>query len=197
MTYSNKQNLYFTKVNKLLGINPNFLESNNLSKVVIPNFIMTQLAVFLQENDSNNRYTSDQSRDAEVVDKPSFSLKDVFQGLLIAATAFTEIERKHALEMIAVSFQKVKDSLLNSKMYDLAQLTGLAIEKIQLASHKESIQEQDLFLAEVLDVINEMNFNLDDETSSNDNLETVNMSYEDLQLNMSRFAAKEIFPNDL
>ncbi|KST70143.1 hypothetical protein [Mastigocoleus testarum] len=197
MTYSNNQDLYFIKANKLLGINPNFSESNNLSKAVIPNFIMTQLAVFLQENDSTNRGITEQGRDAGVPDKSSFSLKDVFQGLLVTAIAFTEIERKHALEMIAVSFQKVKESLLNSKMYDLAHLMDLAIEKIQLASHKESIQEQDLFLAEVLDVINEMEFNLDDEISSNNNLEIVNMSYEDLRLNMSRFAAKEISPNDL
>ena len=99
--------------------------------------------------------------------------------------------------MISISFQKVQESLLDSEMYDLANLMGLAIEKIQLASKNNSTQEQDLFIAEILDVINQMNFDLDREQSSNYTLETVNMSYEHLQLNMSRFAAREISPSDL
>lgn len=197
MTDSKNQHLYFIEVNKLLGINPNSSEVNSLPEIVIPNFIVNQLSVFLEKSNSLNKCNAYTDRNTAVIDRVSFSLKDVLESLLVAATAFTEAERKHALEMILISFEKVQESLLDSEMYDLVNLMDLAIEKIQLASKNNSIQEQDLFIAEILDVINEMNFDLDREQSSNYTLETVNMSHEHLQLNMSRFAAREISPNDL
>ena len=192
----NSQDLYSIKINKLLGINPNQTEIS-FSEVVIPNFIISQLSIFLEKTDSIQRSSINREEDTAVLDKVSFSLKDVLHGLLIAATAFTKAERKQALEMVLISFKKVQESLLNSKMYDLASLMNLAIENIQLACKNESIQEQDLLIAKILDAIDEMNFVLDDEQSSNNNLETINMSYENLQLNMSRFAAREISLNDL
>ena len=196
MTNFNSQDLYSIRINKLLGINPNKREIS-FSEVVIPNFIISQLSVFVEKTDSIQRCSIHAEKETAVLDQVSFSLKDVLHGLLIAATSFSKAERKQALEMVLMSFKKVQESLLSSKIYDLASLMNLAIENIQLACKNDSIQEQELLIANILDAIDEMNSVLDDEESINNNLETIDMSYENLQLNMSHFAAREISLNDL
>ncbi len=196
MSYPNNQDLCFIRLNKLLGINFNSSEINSLSKVVIPNFIMIQLSTFIEKTDYIQKFSVHTDKYTALLDRLSFSLKDVLHSLLLAANAFTKVERKQALEMILISFQKIQKTLLNSKVYDLDSLMSLAIDKIQLAEKKESIQEQDLLIAEILDAIDDMSLPLDDEQSGNENLEKVNMSYENLLVNMSQFAAREISLNE-
>ena len=196
MAYPNNQNLSFIKINKLLGINCNYSEINDFSEVVIPNFVITQLSAFLEKTDSIKKYSIHTGQDTEFLDGVSFSLKNILHILLIATNSFTETERQQALEMILISFKQVQVSLITSEISDLASLVNFAIENIQLACQNESIQEQDLFIAKVLDAIDTMNCALDDAQSSNNTLETIKMSYENLQQNMSYFAARQISLND-
>ena len=196
MVHSNHQHLYFIKVNQLLGINSNNSGINALSQVIIPDFIITQLSVLLEKANLIDKCSVHPGQDTTVPDKESFSLKDVLHNLLIRANTFTEAEREQGLEMILISFKEVQASLLISEMYDLASLMSLAIENIQLACKNESIEEQNLLIAKVLDIIYEMNLALDEDISPSNTCEVIDMSYENLQQNMSYFAAREISLND-
>lgn len=205
MASQNHQDLFFIKITKLLGINSHYSENNSLPEVVIPNFVITQLSEFLEQTDSISRCSAHMLQDTVVQNtairnKEYISLKDIFHSLLTTANAFTQVQRKQALENVLTLFQEVRASLVLSEMYDLASLMSLVIESIQLACRSELIQEQNLLIVQALDtineIINEINFVCDNEQSRSSTLETIDMSYENLQLNMSYFAAKEISLND-
>ena len=106
------------------------------------------------------------------------------------------VKTEQATKNVLTSFQEVRASLVISEMHDLASLMSLVIEIIQLACKSDSLQEQNLLIVQALDTINQINFVCDNEQSSTSTLETIDMSYENLQLNMSYFAAKEISLND-
>lgn len=211
MANQKNHNLYFLKITKLLGINCHYQPNGDLPEVVIPDFVITQLSELLERIDSMDRYsihtvqdtvvqdTTVQNttvQDTTVQDEVSVCLKDIFHNLLIAANAFTQPQRKQALETVLICFQEIRASLLISQMHDLAGLISFAVENIQLACKRKSIQEQDLLIVKVLDAMNEMNSVFDNEQSTSNTLETIDMSYENLQLNMSYFAAREISLND-